>query len=89
MLMRNEKVRELGLHTPGGRGLERRGGALAHPGSLPGAWGGGSVGWTELLGKRGEMEPAVGGGELHISWTTVGTYFTCLSETGRSWLALS
>ena len=66
MLMRNEKVRELGLHTPGGRGLERRGGALAHPGSLPGAWGGGSVGWTELLGKRGEMEPAVGGGVAYL-----------------------
>ena len=42
-------------------GPERSGGALARPGSLPGAWCGDSVGWTELLGKRGEMEPAVGG----------------------------
>ena len=45
---------------------ERRGGALAQPGSLPSARCRDSVGWTELLGKRGEMEPAVGGGGTYL-----------------------
>lgn len=58
-----EKVKELGLHTPRGAGggsrEERWGTGSAR--SLPHARHGDSVGWTELLGKRGEMEPAVGG----------------------------
>ena len=83
-----EKVRELGLHAPRGGHPERRGGALAQPGSLPSARCRDSVGWTELLGKRGEMSQQWGVG-AHISWTIVGTYFTCLGEMGRSWLVFS
>ena len=88
-----EKVRELGLHTPRGQGWGVQRGEVGHwlgPGACP-VPGVGTV-WAgqSCWGREGRWSQRwVAGEGAHISWTIVGTDFTCLSETGRFRLVFS